>query len=342
MRLNFQHRRYRLPFRATVRTAHGPWAEREGVYVRLETEDGRVAFAEAAPIPSFGTETVEEIDDVCRELGEWPEDTNLTDLPDRLICLRNAIGTALPQLRTTEDSTPAAAEEISPWGVAAFLPAGRAALAQISPKADAGFRIFKWKVGVGDIDEELGLLDDICSLLPDGAKLRLDANGGWNVKQASRWLERCAERPIEFLEQPVAPDSRGAKDVLLGLAGDFPTLIGLDESLISDGDVEGWLADGWRDIFVVKPMLLGDPPATLKRLARAQADVVFSSALETAVGARDSLRIAFGWKGPKRALGFGVGPLFTDSRFDGPHAAPFIDRADIERIQPESLWNALT
>ncbi len=34
MKVRFQFRRYRLPFRAPVRTAHGTWAEREGLVVR--------------------------------------------------------------------------------------------------------------------------------------------------------------------------------------------------------------------------------------------------------------------------------------------------------------------
>jgi len=342
MRLHFQHRRYRLPFRAVVRTAHGPWAEREGMYLRVETVDGRVAFAEAAPIPWFGTETADEIEESCRGWGEWVEDSSLTNLPAEMMCLRNAVSTALNELHEPAPASNFSEANPASWGVAALLPAGRSAIALVPPQSDAGFRVFKWKVGVGDIDEELGLLDDLCALLPEGAKLRLDANGAWNVKQSSRWLERCAERPVEFLEQPIAADARGARDALLALAADFPTLIGLDESLINDRDIERWIADGWSDVFVVKPMLLGNPIDALTRLDRANADVVFSSALETALGARDALRLAFDWKGQKRALGFGVWPLFADSRFDGPHVGPFLGRADLKRIQPEHLWNALT
>jgi len=33
--------------------------------------------------------------------------------------------------------------------------------------------------------------------------------------------------------------------------------------------------------------------------------------------------------------------LFSDARFDGPVAAPFIHAADVDRIEPEALWNAL-
>jgi O-succinylbenzoate synthase len=40
------------------------------------------------------------------------------------------------------------------------------------------------------------------------------------------------------------------------------------------------------------------------------------------------------------ALGFGVWPLFSDPTFDGPAAAPFIRVEDVDRIDPEALWNA--
>ena len=225
--------------------------------------------------------------------------------------------------------------------VAAFLPAGRAALKVVGPKAEVGFRIFKWKVGVGDAADELALLDDLCAELPPGAKLRLDANGAWDRRRAELWLERCADRPVEFVEQPIAPTTRGADDLLLGLAQDYPTPLALDESLVGAEALERWLGAGWPDVFVIKPLLLADPAAALARLAAAKADVVFSSALETAVGAREALRAAFAWTGPARALGFGVWPLFVDGRFDGPAVAPFIRRSDVERLNPEALWNVL-
>jgi len=71
MRFKFQFRRYRLPFRVAVRTAHGIWAEREGMIVRLEDESGGAGFGEAAPVAAFGTEPVDEIETACRTLGEW-------------------------------------------------------------------------------------------------------------------------------------------------------------------------------------------------------------------------------------------------------------------------------
>jgi O-succinylbenzoate synthase len=88
--------------------------------------------------------------------------------------------------------------------------------------------------------------------------------------------------------------------------------------------------------------LLGDVPRVVERLAQAKAAVVFSSALETAVGAKAALRVAWQWTGEPRALGFGVWPLYADARFDGPFAAPFVRWEDVERLDAEAVWNALS
>ncbi|MSU23751.1 MAG: o-succinylbenzoate synthase [Opitutus sp.] len=360
MNFSFAYRRYRLPLRTAVRTAHGVWTERVGVIVRLERdpatrstssgeERGLVGYGEAAVIPEFGTETVDEVEVACRELGAKVDDARLASVPVKLGCLRNALASARGEIDGRVAIPPAAGEQgrrvrdNAPYlGIAALLPAGRTALTQIGPKADAGFRVFKWKVGVADLADELALLDDVCAALPGGAQLRLDANGAWDRRQAERWLERCAERPVEFVEQPIATEARGAVDLLLGLANDWPTPLALDESLVGEGDIERWIGAGWPGVFVVKPSLIRDVASALARLEKAKATVIFSSALETAVGARAALRVAFAWGGEPRALGFGVWPLFVDGRFDGPHAAAFLRAEDVERINVEAAWNALS
>lgn len=342
MRLSLAYRRYSQPFRTPVRTAHGVWAEREGVIVRLMDESGRTGYGEAAPIAWFGTETIDEIEAALQTLGEWVTEEQLAAVPERLGCLRFALAGA----RRTEGGCQGT--EYLP--VCALLPAGRAVLAAIAPKVELGFRTFKWKVGVGDPADELSLLDDVIAALPEGSRLRLDANGAWDARMAGRWLARAADRPVEYLEQPCfaaakegASAVRKAEDVLRGLAEDFPTPIALDESLVGANDVERWIAAGWRGVWVVKPALLGDPQPVLAKLRKANADVVFSSALETAVGARAALRLAFGWSVPKpRALGFGVWPLFDNNVCNGPFAAPFFRAEDVDRLNPEAVWNALT
>jgi O-succinylbenzoate synthase len=333
MTYRFAYRRYALPLRSPVRTAHGTMSQREGIWVRLEAEDGTVGYGEAAPLAGFGRETVDADEAWCRRLGATPRADELLAIPEELGCLTRAIEVA------RDAAAPVAQHAYLP--VAALLPAGRMALAKIGPLADLGFRTFKWKVGVADPADERALLTDLLGELPAGAKVRLDANGAWDRRTAERWLERCAEWQVEYIEQPIAADARGAEDLLLGLAGDYPTPLALDESLVGRGDVDHWLERGWSGVYVLKPSLLGGLAACVERLARASAHVVFSSALESKLGARSALRAAFAWTGETRALGFGVWPLFADTRYDGPASAPFIRVEDVERIDPEAVWTAL-
>lgn len=335
------YRRYALEFRVPVRTAHGIWPVREGVLVRLETPGGDVGYGEAAPLPWAAGETVDAIEAACRRLGEEVDPAMLAAVPAELGCLRSALQTAggqLPEVQAT-----------SARPVAALLPAGRAALPLLGPKAEAGFRVFKWKVGVGEVQEELGWLDELCARLPTGGKLRLDANGAWDRRTAERWLDRCAERPVEFVEQPCfvaategATAQQKVEDMLLGLAGDYPTPVALDESVQSDRDLARWLAAGWPGFYVLKPGLMGDMTGGLAALRKAGARVVFSSALETAVGARAALHRAFAWEGEIHALGFGVWPLFAEAALNGPTATPFIRWQDVTALNPEAAWNALS
>jgi len=262
MRLRLAYRRYSLPFRQPVRTAHGAWAQREGVIVRLTDEAGGTGYGEAAPIPWFGTETLDEIEAALADLGEWVTEEQLAGVPARLGCLRFALAGARATLAGGRESGGA---EYLP--VAALLPAGRAALTAAGPKIELGFRTFKWKVGVGDLADELALLDDVIAALPTGSKLRLDANGAWTARQAAQWLERAADRPIEFIEQPCfAEASQGAalhrrmEDTLRGLSEDYTTPLALDESLVGANDVERWLAAGWRGIQSDRTERIYPPP----------------------------------------------------------------------------------
>jgi O-succinylbenzoate synthase len=407
-----QVRRQRLPLRAAVRTAHGVMTERDVVLVRLEDmATARAGLGEAAPLLGFSAETADGIVAALRALGEKVTGEQLAAVAAHGGCVGFAIEAALAEIGRTDGESkskkkgdhagadapvfrrPAASWSDTILPVAALLPAGRRALEKIPALGEAGFRTFKWKVGVAPAGEELPLLDDVCAALPPGARLRLDANGAWDRRTAERWLARCAECPVELVEQPCPAPSVGAsvaeraraEDLLCGLADDFPVRIALDESLAGPGDVEHWLAAGWGGVWVVKPALFGG--AALARLRAAGADLVFSSALETAVGAKAALRAAFAHSifnlqrptpteraadgresaakpgvppanpnaqnprpepgrdapaTPPRALGFGVWPLFADARFDGPFAAPFLRGRDVEAINPEAVWNALS
>jgi O-succinylbenzoate synthase len=343
MPCRLEYRRYALPFRGPVRTAHGPWTAREGLIIRVEDETGRTGYGEAAPIPWFGTGTVAENEAVLAGLGGVVEAGSLDRIDERFGCVRFALACALGA-----ESGPAPAVPQLP--VAALLPAGKGACAAADQALETGYVAFKWKVGVFDDADERVILDDLLARLPGHASLRLDANGAWTPRRAMKWLECCADRPIELVEQPCfagaaagAAAQRRAEDALLGLAADYPTPIALDESVTGLASLRAWLARGWRGVLVIKPALAGDPASVLALLEKSRADVVFSSAFETRLGRQAALRIAFAYENPRpRALGFGPGPWFADERFDTREPGAFLTPADIGRMNTVGLWNALS
>jgi len=339
----FAYKRYRLPLRQPLRTAHGSWAEREGILLRLEDESGRVGFGEIAPLPWFGTETMAQAEEICRKFGSSVEDAVLDAVPMQFGCVRFALAQARAEFVGRGLRTPPRGEAgfgnpaLHRLPVAALLPAGREALAVLPAKLEAGYLTFKWKVGVGAVDDEIGLLDDLLAALPAYTKLRLDANGAWDRRSAAKWLARCAERPVELVEQPVQPEDEAT---LLGLAADFPVTLALDESVTGLAAAQRWQGLGWPGVFVIKPALAGPLDEMAAWITTTQADVVLSSAIETALGRAAILRLALTQPLTKRALGFGIGDIFGDRRWDGPFLGPVLDRSWVDAVNPVKMWDA--
>lgn len=329
MSLHFSYRAYRRPLRAPLRTAHGMWTEREGLLLRTEAEDGAVRWGEVAPIPWFGTETLAEAREICGKLGDTLSAGAVSAVPEKMGCVRFALASVF------EDAAPAVEAAGMRLPVAALLPAGRAALAAMDAKLEAGFLAFKWKVGVARPEEEMPLLDDLIARLPGYAKLRLDANGAWSNRDATRWLEFCAERPVEFIEQPVMN-----VDALLGLAEDYPVKLALDESVSQLAAAREWQARGWRGVFVIKPALAGPLDELVAWTHETKPDLVLSSAIESALARAQILRVVLTAKLTERPLGFGVGEIFGDRVWDGPAVGPLIDASWCAQVNPEALWNA--
>lgn len=328
MSLRFSYRPYRRTLRLPLRTAHGWWTEREGLLLRAEAEDGAVRYGEVAPLPWFGTETFEEAREICAKLGDRLTLSAVAAVPERMGCVRFGLASVL-------DHETVAADTTLRLPVAALLPAGKPALAAVEAKIEAGFLAFKWKVGVERPEEEMPLLDDLLARLPSYAKLRLDANGAWSNRDATRWLEFCAERPVEFIEQPVM-DS----DALLGLAEDYPVKLALDEAVTGLAAAREWQARGWAGVFVIKPALAGPLDELVAWARETSPDLVFSSAIESALGRAQILRTIFSGKLTQRALGFGVGEIFGERVWDGPAVGPLLDASWCAQVNAEELWNA--
>ena len=335
MAYHLEFRPYQFPLKKPLTTNYGSWSVREGIIIRLINELGRVNYGEIAPISWFGSETMAEALQFCQQLPSRITHEEIWTIPDRLPASQFGFGSAWENLEITPNSLPnpeiipnplakGALNIVPPFFLAKrrvsagargvpscysyLLPTGIAALESWQLPWQQGYRTFKWKIGVEDCHQELDQLQQLVNLLPVGAKLRLDANGGLNLGQAKLWLGECdrLQQPtakIEFLEQPLPVEN--FRDLLI-LADRYDTPIALDESVATLGQLKTCYAQGWRGIFVIKPSIAGYGDRLREFCQNYSLDAVFSSSLETAIGRNHALKLAQELSNSDRALGFGV------------------------------------
>ncbi|MGB0344050.1 MAG: o-succinylbenzoate synthase [Coraliomargarita sp.] len=314
-------RPYRRAFREALRTSRGEWRVREGFIVRVE-QAGRVSYGEVAPMPEFGSETVE----AARAFLESLEADPLRTVPEDLPCCAFALSCALR----------GADGEPRDYAVAGLLPAGQGALAVAVEKAALGYGTLKWKVGVEAPEIEQAVLAEMFNHLPEGVRLRLDANGVWTEAVLVGWLDflQAFRERIEFIEQPlpVGMESRmAACSVGSGIA------LALDESL-NGPEAAKWLEE-WVGPLVIKPLLMGDCESLLDRLQPVAPCVVLSSVFETGVGLYNALQLADALPGMNHAIGFDT--LNFSDDLAGRGSSALLSEHERAHIDLEVLWRQL-
>jgi O-succinylbenzoate synthase len=317
---------YCRPFRTPLRTAHGEWAEREGLLVRLEA-DGEVGYGEIAPLESFGTESVLEAAEFLDALAEDPG----LEVPPQFVCTRFALDCAGGALRKAPKRT---------LHVSGLLPAGITAYAALQTLLEKGFTTFKWKIGVEPMEVERQLCAELFKLLHGRGILRLDANAGLSYEETEEWLAFLEDYPVEYLEQPMEPGNEASMAVL---AERYAVPIALDESLCGPGALLGFTGLFPKGPFVVKPSLIGSVESYQAwRSFHSGVRVIYSSAFETAIGIEAVLRLAAQDESSSEAVGFGTLELFPHDDVLGGHPyGPTLTAGTMTTGDYEAIWKRL-
>jgi O-succinylbenzoate synthase len=116
---------------------------------------------------------------------------------------------------------------------------------------------------------------------PEG-RIRLDANGGWNVDEAEHAIHAIAQYDLEYVEQPCATVEELADIRTRVKYMGMP--IAADESVRKASDPLEVARARAADLLVIKAQPLGGIRRSLSIVAEAALPVVVSSALETSVG----------------------------------------------------------
>lgn len=278
-------RPFELPLPQSLTTARSTLRGKRGWLLRLERADGALGWGEAAPLDGDLaplSAALAELELAGGSGAPWLEravlEARLTagGLPGPLAF---ALGAALAEL----DGLPRGRWRPAPAS-AVLLPAGGAVVPALRQWLAAGgepgdpLPTFKWKVAVAADRQERDLLEQVLQVLPAHARLRLDANGGWDRPTAWQWAERLAAEPrLAWLEQPLAPADHAG---LCELADRVP--VALDESLQADPA----LAASWAGWQVRRPSQEGDPRPLLAALEAGRPQLMVSTAFETGIGRR--------------------------------------------------------
>ena len=319
-------RPFRLPLPRPLVTSQGTLSEKRGWLLRLELEDA-LGWGEAAPLPFTAPQARERLGELAGAIGILRSGLPRQRLEETLPSLPPELGFAFGMALAEADGLVGAGA--GGWlpspASAVLLPAGPAALTALETALAAAGPAptdpptFKWKVAACGDPLERRVLEALLERLPPQARLRLDANGGWDRATAWQWAERLAEDPrLEWLEQPLAP---GDPAGLEALAARLP--VALDESLRLRPELRrSW--SGWQ---VRRPALEGDPRPLLAQLVGGAPRLMLSTAFETGIGRRWLHHLAaLQQRGPTPAAP-GLAPGWSP---EGPLVSP----------DPKVVWEA--
>ncbi len=118
-------------------------------------------------------------------------------------------------------------------------------------------------------------------------RLRVDANGAWDVDTAVAMITRLARYDLEYVEQPVA-----SLDDLARVRKRVSVRIAADECIRTLDDARRLRALDAADVIVLKQQPLGGVRAALEIADAAGVPAVVSSMMETSVGIAAGLALA--------------------------------------------------
>ncbi len=198
-------RPFAVPFRVPVETASGTWRSRDGFIVRVTTGDGTAALGEASPLPAGpGLPAIEVLLSRLASLsaGRPPQEA-LEAVRTGSACGPAAFGIEVPlaalaarerglPLHRWLSGDPTATSATIPVNALVDVTSPSAAAERAAAAVSAGYRTLKLKVG-GTAAEDIARIRSVRETVGPGVKLRIDANGGWDIQTATEVLAAASE-----------------------------------------------------------------------------------------------------------------------------------------------------
>ncbi|HPO15427.1 MAG TPA: o-succinylbenzoate synthase [Candidatus Hydrogenedentes bacterium] len=210
--MNAELYQYTLPLRHPLTQKGKTITERTGLLLKLIDEDGAVGWGDAAPLPGFSRETLEQCIDSFfgfaesirnREYFEvFQERAHLSsENKEVLPSVSFAIESALQAILGHEDEFNTSASSIE---LSALLSGdAESILKKARTLRERKIRCAKLKVGRGEVQDEAGLVVSVSKILGTECLLRLDANRAWSLEEAKIFAKAISGISIEYIEEPL-------------------------------------------------------------------------------------------------------------------------------------------
>jgi L-Ala-D/L-Glu epimerase len=325
---------YRLPLVEEFATTRERTGFRYGAIVKLEMSSGAGGTGEVAPLPLSSSTALQQTLEPApalwatlrgRSLGEaleiLSEGVETGTFPCPLLCgIEMAVLDTLARRRQWSLAALLAGDESRSTSLGAVPvnclvgagdPATCAHLARTA--AAAGFTCVKLKVGLQhQAEREVELVAAVREAVGPEIDLRLDANGAWNLEEATAVLTGCQPYGIQYVEQPL-PEAN--LDDMRALRRKVSIPIAADESVSSPASARSIIDKEAADILIIKPQMVGGLCASKKIVVEAGTRgllTVLTSSIESGIGVAATLQLAASLPHREVAQGLGTLPLLAD------------------------------
>ena len=154
-----------------------------------------------------------------------------------------------------------------------------------------GFRTYMLKMGDRPVSEDITRINEVISRLPEGVRVMVDANQGWDREEALEFARNTSSLPLILIEQPVrASDHEGLR--MIREIASCP--ISVDESVVKPDDATAILNADAADVFSIKISKNGGLANSLS-IARAVQDsgkrVLMNSMIELGITQAASMHL---------------------------------------------------
>ncbi len=231
--------RLALPLIQPYRLSFTEIREFETVLVKASDNEGRRGWGEATLLTGYTEETIEQSYRLACETADVVTGITLDEAKSKIDALTAAApftATALySALEMLEGDSLLQLNSEARVPLLALLHGDTAGALEreIEAHLSSGYRTFKLKVGF-NAEKDLAKVGAVQSILSGRAKLRIDANQGYSMKEACRFAAALAPDDIELLEQTC---SAGDWEAAVSVARVSTVPIMLDESIYSLDDV---------------------------------------------------------------------------------------------------------